>query len=107
MSDFFVAEWVIVELTHLHHAVKVHVEQFKDHVQCVLVSDNFHAGDDVWVLEPDHGLDLGVSHCRLPRSELPFEGLQRIYLLRFFIGDLVNDSEATFAKGFQHTESLN
>ena len=97
VADLLVREGVVVELPHLHHAVEVHVEQLEDHVQRVVVPEHLDASYDICMLEPDHCLDLGVSHRSLPTRELPLEGLQGVDLVRLLISYLVDDSEATLA----------
>ena len=66
VPNLLVRKWIIVELAHLHHAIKVHIEQLKDHVERVLMPDHLQASHYVRVLQANHGLDLCVSHRGLP-----------------------------------------
>lgn len=50
MPDLFMREGIIIEFTHLHHAVKVHIQDFEQHVQAILMSNNFLTGYDVGML---------------------------------------------------------
>ena len=96
VPNLLVRKWIIVELAHLHHAIKVHIEQLKDHVERVLMPDHLQASHYVRVLQANHGLDLCVSHGLLPRSELPLECLQSVDLLCIFITYLVNNTKTSF-----------
>ena len=100
MPDLLVRKWVIVQFAHLHHSVEVHIEQFKHHVESVLVANHLNASDYIWMLKANHGFDFGVSHCRLPRCELAFEGLQSVDLFGFFVSHLVNHAKTAFTEGF-------
>lgn len=106
VSDLLVGKRVVVELAHLHHAVQIHVQQFKQHVECVLMADHFLTSYNVRVLQPNHRFHFRVAHGDLPRRELAFEGLQCVDLLRRLVSHLVHDSEATLAQSFQNSESF-
>lgn len=106
VPDFFMRKRVIIELSHLHHAVQVHVQKFEHHVQRVVMPDHLEARHNVLVFQADHGLDLGVPHRSLPRRELSFKGLQCVYLFCLLVCDLVDDSEAALAERFEHSETL-
>ena len=75
VPDFFVGKRVIVELSHLHHPVQVHIEQLKHHIKSVLVTNNLKAGDNIRMLEAYHSLNFSISHCSLPRCKLALESL--------------------------------
>ena len=97
MSDLFMGERVVVELTHLHHAIEVHVKQLENHVERIFVPDYLKAGYDICVFQSNHRLDFGVTHGGLPRCEISFEGLQRVDLVGLFVGHLVDNSEAALS----------
>lgn len=50
VPDLLVRKWIIVELAHLHHAVQVHIEQLKDHIERVLMPNYLQASHYVGVL---------------------------------------------------------
>ncbi len=50
VTNLLVAEGVIIEFSHLHHSVQVHVQQLEKHVKGVFVTDHFQAGDNILVL---------------------------------------------------------
>ena len=75
VPDFFMGKWVIIELSHLHHPVQVHIEQLEHHVKSVFMANNLKAGDNIRVLEAYHSLYFSVSHRGLPRCELALESL--------------------------------
>ena len=106
VSDLLVRERIVVQFAHLHHAVQIHVEQLEHHIERVLVTYHFKALNYIRMLQPDHGLNLGVSHRRLPGRELALKGLQRVYFLSLLVGDLIDDTEAALAERFQHPESF-
>ena len=106
MTDLFVRERIVIEFTHLHHAIQVHVQQLKHHVKGVLVSDHLQTSDYILVLEADHCFDFGVSHGCLPGCKLSLEGLECVNLFGLFVSDLVDDAKAAFAECFEHSETV-
>ena len=50
VPDLLVRKRIIVELPHLHHAVQVHIEQLKDHIERVLMPNHLQASHYVGVL---------------------------------------------------------
>ena len=66
VPDLLVRKRIIVKLAHLHHAIQVHIQQLKDHIENVLMPDHLQASHYVSVLQANHGLDLCVSHRGLP-----------------------------------------
>ena len=97
MPNLFMGERVVVEFTHLHHAIEVHVKQLENHVERIFVPDYLKAGYDICVFQSDHRLDFGVTHGGLPRCEFSFEGLQRVDLVGLFVGHLIDNSEAALS----------
>ena len=106
VSDFLMTEWVVIEFAHLHHSVKVHVEQLEQHVQMVFVAQHLDASYDVGMLQADHCLDLCIAHGLLPRSKFALEGFESVGVLGLLVLHLVHHSETAFAKGFEHFESV-
>ena len=106
VPNLLVAERVIVQFAHLHHPVKVHVEQLEEHVQVVLVAQDFYASYDVGMLQANHCLYLCVAHGLLPRGEFALEGLQGVSVLGLLVLHLVDHPETALAQCFQHFEPV-
>ena len=50
VADLFVRERIVVQFSHLHHAVQVHVKKLKHHIESVFVADYFQTLHDVCML---------------------------------------------------------
>jgi len=97
VADLLMTEWVVVQLTHLHHAVEIHVKQLKQHEETILMANDLHTVDNIGMLESDHSFDLCVSHGLFPAGKLALELLERICLLSFLVAHLVYHAKGPFS----------
>jgi hypothetical protein len=93
MPDLLVRKWIVIELAHLHHSVEIHIQQLEHHIQHVVKPQNFAARHDVLMFKTNHGFDLGVPHCRLPRRKLLFECLYCVLSLVLRVKYLIDHSK--------------
>lgn len=107
VTDFFVWKRVIVKSPHLHQPVKIHVKNFKQDVKAFFMSQNFVTNHNVLVLETDHRFNFCIPHSCLPTYKFPFKNLQRWYLIRLFVVNLINNSKRSLAQNLEYSESLN
>ena len=66
VPDLFMTERIIIEFSHLHHSVQVHVKELEKHIEMILMTQHFNASYDIRMLKANHGLNLSVAHGLLP-----------------------------------------
>ena len=106
MSDLLVGKRIVIELSHLHHPVEIHIQQLKYHVKHVVMSKDLAARNYVRMLEAYHCLNFCISHGCFPRSELLLKCFYCILCLVLRVKYLINYTEGTFAQNLKYFESL-
>ena len=106
VTDFLVRERIVIELSHLHHPVEVHVQQLENDHQHLLVQEYLVATHDVCVLQPNHSFHFCIAHGRFPGRKLALEGLERHRSLCDVVANLVDDTEGALAENFENLEAI-
>ena len=66
VPDLFMTERIIVEFSHLHHSVQVHVKEFEKHIEMILMTQNLNASYDIRMFKANHSFYFCVAHRLLP-----------------------------------------